>query len=65
MPRPNRSEQFDPTDVCIVHVVQRCVRRAFLAGVDRDSGRDFSYRKEWKKSKGSGVLDEFGNAKPR
>ncbi|TWT69688.1 hypothetical protein [Crateriforma conspicua] len=47
MPRPKRSEQFDPGEVCIVHVVQRCVRRAFLAGVDRESGKDYSFRKEW------------------
>ena len=47
MPRPQRSEQFDPTDVCIVHVVQRCVRRAFLAGVDQLSGKDYSFRREW------------------
>ncbi|MEM6365756.1 MAG: hypothetical protein AAF745_15105, partial [Planctomycetota bacterium] len=36
-----------PEEVCIVHVVQRCVRRAFLAGFDQDSGRDYSFRKEW------------------
>ena len=47
MPRPQRAEQFDPAEVCIVHVVQRCVRRAFLAGVDRVSGVDYSFRKEW------------------
>lgn len=47
MPRPQRSEQFDPAEVCVVHVVQRCVRRAFLAGVDHQSGKDFSFRKEW------------------
>ena len=47
MPRPQRSEQFEPGEVCIVHVVQRCVRRAFLAGVDRVSGIDYSFRKEW------------------
>ncbi|TWU35904.1 transposase [Novipirellula artificiosorum] len=47
MPRPTRLEQFDPGDVCIVHVVQRCVRRAFLAGVDLVSGQDYSFRKEW------------------
>ena len=47
MPRPPRSEQFDPAEVCIVHVVQRCVRRAFLAGHDRATGKDYSFRREW------------------
>ncbi|MEM8672206.1 MAG: hypothetical protein AAGG48_32120, partial [Planctomycetota bacterium] len=47
MTRPQRAEQFDANEVCVVHVVQRCVRRAFLAGVDRASGKDFSFRKEW------------------
>jgi len=47
MPRPPRNEQFDSAEVGTVHVVQRCVRRAFLAGVDAVSGNDYSYRKEW------------------
>ena len=47
MPRPQRAEQFDPAEVCVVHVVQRCVRRAFLAGVDHATGKDYSFRKEW------------------
>lgn len=47
MPRPQRSSQFDSSEVGIVHVVQRCVRRAFLAGVDHASGKDYSFRKEW------------------
>jgi len=47
MPRPKREEQFAPNEVCIVHAVQRCVRRAFLAGVDPASGIDYSFRKEW------------------
>ena len=47
MPRPQRSEQFDASEVCICHTVQRCVRRAFLAGVDPLSGTDYSFRKEW------------------
>ena len=47
MPRPQRGEQFDSSEVCVVHVVQRCVRRAFLAGVDHATGQDYSFRKEW------------------
>jgi len=39
MPRPKRADQFDRGEVCVVHVVQRCVRRAYLAGVDQENGR--------------------------
>ncbi len=47
MPRPLRSEIYNPLEVSILHVCQRCVRRAYLAGVDDASGKDYSYRKEW------------------
>ncbi|TWU26258.1 hypothetical protein Pla52o_01110 [Novipirellula galeiformis] len=47
MTRPPRAEQFTPDEVCIVHAVQRCVRRAYLAGVDPISGKDYSNRREW------------------
>ena len=47
MGRPLRSEQFRYDEVAIVHCVQRCVRRAFLAGEDNVSGIDYSYRREW------------------
>lgn len=47
MPRPQRSEQFSASEVCILHVIQRCVRKAWLAGVDKESGKDYSFRKEW------------------
>jgi len=47
MPRPKRSEIFTPNEVSILHVVQRCVRRAFLSGFDEATGNDYSYRKEW------------------
>ena len=42
-----RSELVDPFSIQILHVFNRCVRRAFLCGVDSVSGRDYSHRKEW------------------
>lgn len=47
MPRTLRSEQYDRTEVCIVHLVQRCVRRAYLAGQDIVTGKDYTFRREW------------------
>ncbi|MFN7292316.1 MAG: hypothetical protein ACK5T6_17155, partial [Pirellula sp.] len=47
MVRPLRSEQFRHDEIAIVHCIQRCVRRAFLAGDDNVSGIDYSYRREW------------------
>ena len=60
MPRPKRTEQFDSGEVCVVHVVQRCVRRAFLAGVDQFSGRDYSHRKEWIRRRMETLASVFG-----
>ena len=47
MGRPKRVEQFCATEVGIVHVMQRCVRRAFLAGRDALTGKDYGFRREW------------------
>ena len=47
MGRSVRAELFQASEIGIVHTVQRCVRRAWLAGVDTQSGKDYSFRKEW------------------
>jgi hypothetical protein len=46
MTRP-RSHIAPPDLAGTYHCVQRCVRRAFLCGVDDYSGRDFEHRKVW------------------
>lgn len=60
MGRPRRSEQFHPSEIAIVHTVQRCVRRAFLAGVDPVSGNDYSFRREWIRRRLEALASVFG-----
>jgi hypothetical protein len=43
-----------------VHTIQRCVRRAFLTGVDRQSGKDFSFRQEWIRRRLEALASVFG-----
>jgi hypothetical protein len=42
MVRPTRNEQFVASEDCIIHAAKRCVRRAFLTGVDEKSGADYA-----------------------
>jgi REP element-mobilizing transposase RayT len=51
MPRVNRREIFSETDVQVFHTISRCVRRNHLCGRDRRSGRDYSHRRDWIRSR--------------
>ena len=42
-----RSQLVPPGSPGSLHCVQRCVRRAFLCGIDQYTGRSFEHRKIW------------------
>lgn len=42
-----RSELVDASAPLYYHLVSRCVRRSWLCGTDRISGKNFNHRKVW------------------
>ncbi len=48
-----RSRQISLADTPYYHVVSRCVRRAFLCGLDDHSGQSYEHRRQW-------VADKLG-----
>src|ERR1700733_14404754 len=47
MPTYARRQVVLEDEVGVYHCIARCVRRAFLCGMDPYTGRDYSHRKEW------------------
>lgn len=47
MARHARQSSIDPHQIQIVHIWNRCVRRAYLCGQDPLTGRDFEHRRQW------------------
>ena len=60
MPRCARSESVDPLSPQFVHVWNRCVRRAFLCGRDRYSGKSFEHRRIWARKRIEHLASCFG-----
>ncbi|MHA7001109.1 transposase [Aeromonas schubertii] len=50
MPLPRRS-QVSLADTPYYHCVVRCVRRAYLCGLDVQSGQSYAHRREWVESR--------------
>jgi hypothetical protein len=47
MPAYARSHIVPPDEAGVYHCMARCVRRAFLCGVDLLTNHDYDYRREW------------------
>ena len=46
-----RRDVYIPEEVGIYHCMSRCVRRAFLCGFDKLTGRSFEHRRAWLRSR--------------
>ncbi|KGJ87945.1 transposase [Colwellia psychrerythraea] len=42
-----RSSQVSLQDTCYYHLISRCVRRAFLCGVDKYDHKSYEHRRQW------------------
>ena len=60
MPACPRNPIIAANELGSYHVFNRCVRRAFLCGIDPVSGRSFNHRKEWIKLRLELLAVSFG-----
>ena len=44
---------------CVVHVISRCVRQAWLCGKDKATGRDYEHRRGWMRDRIRYLADVF------
>lgn len=51
MARAARNTSINPAQIQIVHVWNRCVRRAFLCGLDQYTGRNYEHRRNWARTR--------------
>ena len=42
-----RAAQIDYDSTPYYHLMNRCVRRSYLCGLDEETGKDYSHRKQW------------------
>jgi len=57
-----RSILIPPGSPGTFHCVSRCVRRAFLCGEDRLTGKSFEHRRQWVEDRLLALADIFGVA---
>jgi hypothetical protein len=54
-----RSQLVSDEEPGFFHCVSRCVRRAFLCGVDAQSGKSFEHRRQWVEDRIFKLADSF------
>ena len=42
-----RSAQIDFNATTFYHCISRCVRQAYICGISKENGKDYSHRKQW------------------
>ena len=60
MARLARRDLFDPSEVSVLHCINRCVRRCFLCGTDPVTGKNYEHRKAWLEERLEFLAGQFG-----